>query len=132
MAAHVRTVEIPEANRRELQRRARKKGAPARVVERARIVLLFGDGMSGKQIAARVSCVAQQLTAQEMLPRKGERSQVQFLPRPHQLLKQYLAREALRPRVLPGLVDADRRSEGPDQALAAAEREPIRSSACIR
>jgi hypothetical protein len=45
MAAHVRTVEIPEADRRELQRRARSKGAPARVVERARIVLLAGEGV---------------------------------------------------------------------------------------
>ncbi len=40
MAAHVRTVEIPDADRQELRRRARSKGAPARVVERARIVLL--------------------------------------------------------------------------------------------
>jgi hypothetical protein len=53
MAAHVRTVEIPEPDRRGLQRRARSKGAPAREVERARIVLLAGDGMPGKQIAAR-------------------------------------------------------------------------------
>jgi transposase len=56
MAAHVRTVEIPEADRRELRRRARSKGAPAREVERARIVLLAGDGVPGKQIAARVGC----------------------------------------------------------------------------
>src|SRR5215218_957575 len=56
MAAHVRTVEIPEADRRELLRRARNKGAPARVVERARIVLMAGDGVPGKQIAARVGC----------------------------------------------------------------------------
>src|SRR3954463_4251794 len=54
MAAHARTVDIPEADRRELQRRARSKGAPARIVERARIVLLAGDGVPGKQIAARV------------------------------------------------------------------------------
>src|SRR4051812_20421186 len=56
MAAHARTVEIPKADRRELQRRARSKGAPAREVERARIVLLAGDGVPGKQIAARVGC----------------------------------------------------------------------------
>ena len=52
MAARVRTVEIPDTDRRELKRRARSKGAPARVVERARIVLLAGDGVPGKQIAA--------------------------------------------------------------------------------
>src|SRR3954470_24796644 len=56
MAAHARTVEIPEADRRELQRRARSKGAPAREVERARIVLLAGDGVPGQQIAAMVGC----------------------------------------------------------------------------
>src|SRR4051794_41832027 len=56
MVAHVRTVGIPETDRRELQRRARSKGAPARVVERARIVLLAGDGVPGKQIAAMVGC----------------------------------------------------------------------------
>src|SRR3954453_10115279 len=56
MAAHVRTVQVPEADRRELQRRARSKGAPARVVERARIVLLAAEGVPGKQIAARGGC----------------------------------------------------------------------------
>jgi transposase len=56
MAARVRTVEVPEADRQELQRRARSKGAPARVVERARIVLLAAKGVPGKQIAARVGC----------------------------------------------------------------------------
>ena len=56
MAAHARIVDIPEADRRELQRRARSKGAPARVVERARIVLMAGEGVPGKQIAARVGC----------------------------------------------------------------------------
>jgi hypothetical protein len=48
MAAHVRTVEVPETDRRELQRRVRDKGAPARVVERARIVLLAAEGVPGK------------------------------------------------------------------------------------
>jgi hypothetical protein len=56
MPAHVRTVEVPEADRRELERRVRDKGAPARVVERARIVLLAADGVPGKRIAARVGC----------------------------------------------------------------------------
>src|SRR3954466_5339941 len=56
MAAHVRTVQVPEADRRELERRARDKGAPARVVERARIVLLAADEVPGKQIAEMVGC----------------------------------------------------------------------------
>src|SRR3954454_6662301 len=51
MAAHVRVVQVPEADRQELQRRARDKGAPARGVERARVVLLAADEGPGKQIA---------------------------------------------------------------------------------
>src|SRR4051812_44666159 len=56
MAAHVRTVEVPETDRRQLERRVRDKGAPARVVERARIVLLAAEGVPGKQLAAIVGC----------------------------------------------------------------------------
>src|SRR4051794_37073268 len=56
MAAHVRTVNVPEADRRELTRRARDRGAPARAVERARIVLLAADGVPGQQIAEMVGC----------------------------------------------------------------------------
>src|SRR3954471_10752748 len=56
MAAHVRTLDVPEADRRELQRRARDRGAPAREVERARIVLLAADGVPGQQIAEMVGC----------------------------------------------------------------------------
>src|SRR3712207_2033504 len=56
MAAHVRVVQVPQADRRELQRRARDKGAPARVVERARIVLLAADAVPGKEIAAIAGC----------------------------------------------------------------------------
>src|SRR5437588_6018689 len=56
MAAHVRAVDIPEADRRELQRRVRDKGAPARQVERARIVLLAAEGVPGQRIAEMVGC----------------------------------------------------------------------------
>src|SRR5918997_6147809 len=56
MAAHARVVQVPDADRRELQRRARDKGAPAREVERARIVLLAAEGMPGKEIATIVGC----------------------------------------------------------------------------
>src|SRR3954464_13622594 len=58
MAAHVRTVQVPEADRRELQRRAQDRGAPAREVERARIVLLSSGGGPGQQIAAVVGGAA--------------------------------------------------------------------------
>jgi len=56
MPAHVRTIQIPQPDRRELERRVRDKGAPARVVERARIVLLAADEVPGKEIAAVVGC----------------------------------------------------------------------------
>src|SRR3954454_6086470 len=56
MAAHVRTVNVPDADRRELQRRARDKGAPAPAVERARLVLLAAGEGPGEQIAERVGC----------------------------------------------------------------------------
>src|SRR3982751_5969418 len=56
MAAHVRTVVVSEADRRELRRRARNKGAPAREVERAWIVLPSAEGGPGQQIAAAVGC----------------------------------------------------------------------------
>jgi hypothetical protein len=36
-----------------LERRARDRGRPARVAERARIVLLAADGLTGPQTAGR-------------------------------------------------------------------------------
>ena len=53
MPNRVRVLTVPDADRAELERRARSKGAPARVVERARIVLLAADGLTGAQIAER-------------------------------------------------------------------------------
>jgi transposase len=56
MPNRVRVLTVPDADRAELERRARAKGAPARVVERARIVLLAADGLTGAQIAERAGC----------------------------------------------------------------------------
>jgi transposase len=56
MANRVRTLTIAEHDRRVLARQVRAKGAPAREVERARIVLLAADGLPGKEIASRVGC----------------------------------------------------------------------------
>jgi transposase len=52
----VRTLTVPDSDRAELEQRARSKGVPARVVERARIVLLAADGLTGAQIAERAGC----------------------------------------------------------------------------
>src|SRR5215211_6795406 len=97
MAAHVRVVEVPDADRRELERRARDKGAPAREVERARIVLLAADGVPGKQIAAIVGCA--EPTVVTWRGRYAERGLVglEDLPRPG---KPAQLPEALRDRVL--------------------------------
>ena len=56
MPNRVRVLTVPDADRAELERRARSKGAPARVVERARIVLLAAGGLPGAQIAERAGC----------------------------------------------------------------------------
>src|SRR4051794_17146927 len=97
MAAHVRTVEIPEADRPGLPGRARDKGAPAREVGRARIVLLTGDGVPGKQIAAIVGCA--EPTVVTWRGRYAERGLpgLEDLPRPG---KPSSLPEALRDRVL--------------------------------
>jgi transposase len=56
MPNRVRVLAVPDADRAELERRARSKGAPARVAERAGIVLLAADGLTGAQIAGRAGC----------------------------------------------------------------------------
>jgi transposase len=47
---------VPEPDRVKLERRVRDRGAEARVAERARIVLLAAEGLTGPQIAERVGC----------------------------------------------------------------------------
>jgi transposase len=56
MPNRVRILTVPEADRVKLERRVRDRGAQARVAERARIVLLAAEGLTGPQIAERVGC----------------------------------------------------------------------------
>jgi transposase len=56
MPNRVRVLTVPDADRAKLERRARDRGAEARVAERARIVLLAAGGLTGPQIAERVGC----------------------------------------------------------------------------
>ena len=56
MPNRVRVLTVPDNDRAELERRARDRAAPARVAERARIVQLAADGLTGPQIAERVGC----------------------------------------------------------------------------
>ena len=56
MPNRVRIVAVRGNERAELQRRARSKAELARVAQRARIVLLAEQGLTGPQIAERVGC----------------------------------------------------------------------------
>ena len=56
MPNRVRTLTLTDQQRAVLQHRVRAKGEPARVVERARVVLLAADGLPGVEIAERVGC----------------------------------------------------------------------------
>ena len=47
---------VRDQDRVELERRARSKAEPARVAQRARIVLLSAQGLSGPAVAERVGC----------------------------------------------------------------------------
>ena len=51
MPNRVRILTVTDADRAKLERRARDRGAQARVAERARIVLLAAEGLTGPQIA---------------------------------------------------------------------------------
>src|SRR5829696_8090893 len=97
MPAHVRTVEVSETDRRELQRRIRDKGAPARVVERARIVLLAADEVPGKEIAAIVGCAEGTVVTWRGRYAEHGLAGLEDLPRPG---KPAQLPEALRDRVL--------------------------------
>src|SRR5260370_33936047 len=56
MPNRVRILTVADCDRVKLERMARDRGAPARVAERARIVLLSAEGLTGPQIAQRVGC----------------------------------------------------------------------------
>ncbi len=56
MPNRVRILTVPDSDRVKLERMARDRGGPARVAERARIVLLAAEGLTGPQIAERVGC----------------------------------------------------------------------------
>src|SRR4051794_28642375 len=56
MPNRVRLLVVRDQDRAELERRARSKAEPARVAQRARIVLLSEQGLSGPAIAETVGC----------------------------------------------------------------------------
>lgn len=56
MPNRVRTLTVREHERADLERLAHSETAPARMVMRARIVLLSAHGLSGREIAHRLGC----------------------------------------------------------------------------
>jgi transposase len=66
-----RQLEIPEEDRRVLERIVRASSAEVRMVERARIVLAAGEGLSTAQIAERVGC--SERTVKKWRPRYARR-----------------------------------------------------------
>jgi len=56
MAAHAKRVQIASEDREQLERVARSRAGEQRLVERARIVLLAGEGRPASEIAERVGC----------------------------------------------------------------------------
>ncbi|MBW3579355.1 MAG: helix-turn-helix domain-containing protein, partial [Actinobacteria bacterium] len=56
MANHAKVLDVSKEDRRVLQARVRAKSAPAKQVERARIVLLAAEGLPADEIAKRVGC----------------------------------------------------------------------------
>lgn len=56
MPNRVRILEVSDSDRVVLERRVRDRGAAARDVQRARIVLLSTQGLTGPEIAERVGC----------------------------------------------------------------------------
>ena len=56
MPNRVRILEVSGSDRVVLERRVRDRGAPARDVQRARIVLLSTQGLTGPEVAERVGC----------------------------------------------------------------------------
>jgi DNA-binding CsgD family transcriptional regulator len=55
-------VELNPEQRRTLERMARGRSLPARVVERAQVVLLAADGLENKQIAERMKMTPESAT----------------------------------------------------------------------
>ena len=55
--------QLSDRDRDELEQRVRSQTVPARVVERARIILLSDDGVMGRDIATRVGCSEQTVVA---------------------------------------------------------------------
>src|SRR5580658_10474558 len=82
MPNRVRVLAISDADRAKLERRARDRAAPARVAERARIVLLAAEGLTGPQIAGRVGCTEPTVVKWRRQYAEGGLAGLEDAPRP--------------------------------------------------
>src|SRR5258705_3247559 len=82
MPNRVRIVPVTDADRAKLDRMARDRGAPARVAERARIVLLAAEGLTGPQIAERVGCTEPTVVKWRRQYAEGGLAGLEDAPRP--------------------------------------------------
>jgi transposase len=82
MPNRVRILTIPDSDRVKLERRARDRGAEARVAERARIVLLAAEGLTGPQIAERVGCTEPTVVKWRRQYAEGGLAGLEDAPRP--------------------------------------------------
>src|SRR5260370_37745812 len=82
MPNRVRILTVADADRAKLDRMARDRGAPARVAERARIVLLAAEGLTGPQIAGRVGCTEPTVVKWRRQYAEGGLAGLEDAPRP--------------------------------------------------
>src|ERR1019366_7479474 len=82
MPNRVRILTVPDADRAKLERRARDGGAPARVAERARIVLLAAERLTGPQIAERAGCTEPTVVKWRRQYAEGGLAGLEDAPRP--------------------------------------------------
>jgi hypothetical protein len=68
MPNRVRTLTVPDSDRAELERRARSRGPPARVVERTRMVLSAADRLTSPRIAERAGCTKPRGISEGVVP----------------------------------------------------------------
>src|SRR5215472_10398271 len=82
MPNRVRILDVPDADRAVLERRIRDRGVQARVAERARIVLLSAEGLTGPQIAGRAGCTEPTVVKWRRQYAEGGLAGLEDAPRP--------------------------------------------------
>src|SRR5260370_29076943 len=82
MPNRVRILTVADCDRVKLERVARDRGGPARVADRARIVLLAAEGLTGPQIAERAGCTEPTVVKWRRQYAEGGLAGLEDAPRP--------------------------------------------------